>query len=279
MSSQATPGFDEALWRAIQGEVELYTALMGIEPFTLAQRGELVDEIDRQGIVERGTEGYRFSSKDVLECVFRTIPESRTRDDILSAMRGMLANSEFSELLSVTQTDSIAEASDGLSIAYRVYDQRGNSIEAWTTPTKPIAHYAYTVAGYDGFQWPCVDLVDAVTKFRAAYRQVEGNLTIFTKDACQSCKMTQRALDKAGIPYLVANIAEEQEALGEFLAMGIQSAPVVEQAGRDVYGGMNPGKLKSIMATFASPTATPPAQVPSSVHAPSAPPQSRGLAR
>ncbi len=52
-------------------------------------------------------------------------------------------------------------------------------------------------------------------------------ITVFSKPACVQCTATYRALDKLGLDYEVIDLATDEAALTEVLALGYQQAPVV----------------------------------------------------
>lgn len=72
-------------------------------------------------------------------------------------------------------------------------------------------------------------------------------VTVYVKPNCPACVATKRQLDKDGVPYTVADIAEVVHAAQ---ARGITAAPVV-QAGADMWGGYRPDRLKALVAEVA----------------------------
>ena len=61
------------------------------------------------------------------------------------------------------------------------------------------------------------------------------------------CTATYRALDKLGLEYEVIDLAEDEAALTEILAMGYQLAPVVID-GDEHWAGFRPDKIKATAA-------------------------------
>lgn len=49
-------------------------------------------------------------------------------------------------------------------------------------------------------------------------------ITVYTKPDCHPCKLTKRALDRAGIPYAEKPVADR---VAEFKSRGFLSSPVV----------------------------------------------------
>ena len=47
------------------------------------------------------------------------------------------------------------------------------------------------------------------------------SITLYTKPACQQCKATKRALDKAGLEYTVVDISMDDEARDYVMALGL----------------------------------------------------------
>ena len=71
------------------------------------------------------------------------------------------------------------------------------------------------------------------------------SITVYTKPACQACKMTYRVLDKAGVDYDVVDVTESDEAMKLVSEMGYSSLPVVV-AGDDHWSGLRVDRLKAL---------------------------------
>jgi len=72
-------------------------------------------------------------------------------------------------------------------------------------------------------------------------------IQVFSKPSCVQCTATSRALDKFGLEYEVIDLAEDEAALTEILAMGYQQVPVVID-GDDHWAGFRPDKIKATAA-------------------------------
>ena len=67
---------------------------------------------------------------------------------------------------------------------------------------------------------------------------------VYTKPQCMQCDMTKKAMDKAGISYLVEDIQEPQN-LEAVMYLGHMQAPVV-MAGDDHWSGFQPERIKEL---------------------------------
>ena len=75
-------------------------------------------------------------------------------------------------------------------------------------------------------------------------------IQVFSKPSCVQCTATYRALDKLGLDYEVVDLAADEAALTEVLAMGYQQVPVVVD-GDDHWSGFRPDKIKALVAAGA----------------------------
>lgn len=53
------------------------------------------------------------------------------------------------------------------------------------------------------------------------------HFTIYTKPSCVQCNATKRAITKGGGTYTEIDLTKDEEALAEFKAAGLTTAPVV----------------------------------------------------
>lgn len=154
---------------------------------------------------------------------------------------------------------------DGLHTAWHgeegrvvVADAQGTGLEAVQSDGDSPA-FGYRLGGVPGESADTFD--ESVAELQQAWRAEPGRLTVFTKDRCPACQMTRRQFDKAGLAYMVVDLADAEPERAEFVEQGIRQAPVVEVAGQEPYGGFNPARIKDIIATTfppideASPTA------------------------
>jgi len=160
----------------------------------------------------------------------------------LETLRGrlepLLPNSEL--------TPEYDDAADKVALVTR----EGDGLIATFDPVwMAVQFYGYKIAGKEN-QVLSQSLDEAVKEFQDEWRQVDGNLTVYTLDHCPACQMTRRQFDKAGLTYMVVDLADAEPERAEFVEQGIRQAPVVEVAGKEPYGGFNPGKIKDIIATF-----------------------------
>ena len=73
-------------------------------------------------------------------------------------------------------------------------------------------------------------------------------ITVYTKPACAACKATFRALNNAGIPYDVIDIAEDATARDYVMSLGYLQAPVVYAGPDNHFGRFRPDRLKALSA-------------------------------
>ena len=71
------------------------------------------------------------------------------------------------------------------------------------------------------------------------------NVTVYSKPACVQCHATYRALDKAGIDYLVIDMSQDADALEKVRALGHMQAPVII-TDNDHWSGFRPDKIREI---------------------------------
>lgn len=69
-------------------------------------------------------------------------------------------------------------------------------------------------------------------------------VTVYTKTACQQCRMTERLLDREGVSYVTAD-ATDPTNLEYLKGLGHMSAPVVI-TDTDSWAGFVPEKIKAI---------------------------------
>lgn len=70
-------------------------------------------------------------------------------------------------------------------------------------------------------------------------------ITVYSKPLCVQCDATKRALNKAGIPYDLVDITEDDDARAKVEALGYVQAPVVT-VGNDHWSGFRPDKIKAL---------------------------------
>ena len=70
-------------------------------------------------------------------------------------------------------------------------------------------------------------------------------VTIYSQPGCQPCRMTKKALTRAGVDYTDIDVTQDAKALAYIKSLGYQAVPVVEANGEHWYG-YNTDKLSSI---------------------------------
>lgn len=149
-------------------------------------------------------------------------------------------------------TGEVAAVWDPDRATVEVADRDGTGLQARVEDGTQV--YGWQLDGVPGpTSLSSVD--EAVAALRRAWR-AEGRLTVFTLNHCPACRLTARQLERAGVAYMEIAFAER----------GIRSAPVVEVAGREPFGGFDPDKLRDVISTF-PPLAGEPV-LPGQAHAP-----------
>lgn len=72
-------------------------------------------------------------------------------------------------------------------------------------------------------------------------------IRVYSKPACVQCTATYRAMDKLGLDYEVIDLAADEQALLEVMALGYQQAPVVV-TGDEHWAGYRPDLIKAAAA-------------------------------
>ena len=71
-------------------------------------------------------------------------------------------------------------------------------------------------------------------------------LTIYSKDNCQACRMTKLHLANIGVSYTERNTDTNPEYLAEAKATGYTSMPIVVLNGEVVASGFQPDRLNEL---------------------------------
>ena len=77
------------------------------------------------------------------------------------------------------------------------------------------------------------------------------SLTVFTLPNCEQSTMTTRALDAAGLPYVVVDLATDEGAVETVQQLGYTSAPVVV-AGAASWSGFRPDTITALASARAT---------------------------
>ena len=70
-------------------------------------------------------------------------------------------------------------------------------------------------------------------------------LTVYVLPGCVQCAMTKHALDDASVPYVLINLANDEQAKELVKQLGYLAAPVVV-ADAASWAGFQPDKIKAI---------------------------------
>ena len=70
-------------------------------------------------------------------------------------------------------------------------------------------------------------------------------VTLYSKPACQGCRLTAKRLDSHGIEYTYRDITEDPDAYAAVQALGYQSVPVVV-AGDEHWAGFKPHLIDAL---------------------------------
>lgn len=237
-----------------------YTRLFNAPEASTEQKEAIWDLCRRQSIIiqtlpDHFTLADDANLADVWMAIDATLADTTpARHELIDTMNHLMANSPLHSHFEITNSFDQEGYQYAQDVEFHVKDTRGNGLGIYLAnddPTVP-SYIHFSGEDYD----PHFTLTEAITGLKASYRKGEDNLVIYTKDNCMQCKMTQRQLDKAGVPYLIADIQDDPQTLSEFKAMGIQAAPVVERIGKETYGGLRPDKIREIVNTL-GPVTTP----------------------
>jgi len=80
---------------------------------------------------------------------------------------------------------------------------------------------------------------------------VNESLTVFTLPDCAQCAMAKRALDDVGLPYVLVDLAANEEAVETVQRLGYSLAPVVV-VGAASWSGFRPDKIRAVASARAT---------------------------
>ena len=75
-------------------------------------------------------------------------------------------------------------------------------------------------------------------------------LTVYVLPGCVQCTMTTSALEAAGVPYVVVDLASDEQAVELVKPLGYGATPVVV-AGAASWAGFQPDKIKAVASARA----------------------------
>lgn len=84
-----------------------------------------------------------------------------------------------------------------------------------------------------------------------------NDVIVWTKPACQQCRLVKQRLDAAGVPYVEADLTAPEHAkdLQHFTGLGYRSAPITEYGGIAVPGFM-PTEIDRVITAWKSANVT-----------------------
>lgn len=68
---------------------------------------------------------------------------------------------------------------------------------------------------------------------------------IYSQPNCNPCRMTKKALNRAGVSYTDIDVTTDEQALDHIKTLGYQQVPVIEADGLH-WSGYDPEKLASL---------------------------------
>ena len=72
-------------------------------------------------------------------------------------------------------------------------------------------------------------------------------ITVYSTPGCTQCRMTYKALDRAGIEYEVIDLSQDTDTADKLREQGFRQAPIV-LAGTETWTGFRPDKIKALAA-------------------------------
>ena len=75
-----------------------------------------------------------------------------------------------------------------------------------------------------------------------------AHVVVYAMAGCQACRVTELALQRAGVEYEVVDLDTNPQARGLVRALEFTSAPVVT-TGREWWSGFRPDRIKAITRT------------------------------
>jgi glutaredoxin-like protein NrdH len=74
--------------------------------------------------------------------------------------------------------------------------------------------------------------------------------TIWTNPVCQPCRITKKALDDRGVPYVVKPLTEHPDGVESLKARGLATAPIVEPFCGTAWAGLNLERINDLEARY-----------------------------
>lgn len=76
-------------------------------------------------------------------------------------------------------------------------------------------------------------------------------ITIYTKPNCPACKLTEKALTKAGVGFEVIDLSQRPDIVEQLRSEGLLAAPVLEGPDGARTSGFRPDRIKALVAMVA----------------------------
>ncbi|WP_156762020.1 glutaredoxin-like protein NrdH [Microbacterium karelineae] len=74
----------------------------------------------------------------------------------------------------------------------------------------------------------------------------DEQVTVFTASGCMQCRMTARALEQAGIAFVLVDITDKPDVADQLREAGFQQLPVVRAPGHATWSGFRPDKITEL---------------------------------
>ena len=87
---------------------------------------------------------------------------------------------------------------------------------------------------------------------------MNDSLTVYALPGCKQCDLTKHVLDSTGLPYVVVDLATDENAVETVKQLGYSSAPVVVD-GTASWSGFRPEKIEALIAARSGELRTAPA--------------------
>ncbi len=72
-------------------------------------------------------------------------------------------------------------------------------------------------------------------------------IIVYSTANCSQCRMTYKALDRAGIEYEVIDLSQDIDTADKLREQGFRQAPIV-MAGTETWSGFRPDKISALAA-------------------------------
>ena len=73
-----------------------------------------------------------------------------------------------------------------------------------------------------------------------------AQVTVFTGDGCQQCRLTKDALDARGVDVIEIDVTDRPDTVEELRELGFRQLPVVVVTGGETWSGFRPDKIAEV---------------------------------